>query len=247
MPRLPQIRLSYGTELTQEYRRKKISMGDGYSVRAQDGLNAAPQRWKLIWENIPNADAEMLRQFFKELGGVDLIRWQPIDQPEALLWTAGGFSSQPSTFGKRNCSVTLEQEFDLVGPKPANIGVPVISGDLRALGTLNGTLGTWTNEPEDYFFQWYVTDELIPIEGALLSSYKSALDLVGQKVRVGVSAGNLGGDTLAMSAPVTILPALVVPTIDNTFANSETVYINHPAFRGAFESIQDQIAAWEGQ
>lgn len=113
MVALPNILLGYGTQMTQDYRRKRIQMGDGYSVRARDGLNSTPQQWQFTWDNIPKEDAEDLRVFFEELGGVDLIEWTPLDQDTELKWTATGFQMQPSSFGKRTCSVTLTQEFDL--------------------------------------------------------------------------------------------------------------------------------------
>lgn len=113
MAALPAIDLGYGTQMGQDYRRKRITFGDGYTQRSRDGLNSAPQQWKFTWDNIPNADAETLRQFFEGLGGVDLVEWTPLGQGTELKWTATGFESQPSSFGKSTCSVTLTQEFDL--------------------------------------------------------------------------------------------------------------------------------------
>jgi phage-related protein len=113
MAALPAIELGYGTQMSQDYRRKRIQMGDGYSVRSRDGLNAAPQQWSFTWDNIPKVQAEELRVFFEELGGVDIIEWTPLDQDTELKFTATNFQSQPTTFGKRTCSVTLTQEFDL--------------------------------------------------------------------------------------------------------------------------------------
>jgi phage-related protein len=113
MAELPLIELSYGIEMAQDYRRKRIQMGDGYSVRARDGLNSSPQQWRLTWDNVRNAQAEILRTFFEGLGGVDIIEWTPFNQAVQLKWTATGFTSQPTTFMRSTCSVTLTQEFDL--------------------------------------------------------------------------------------------------------------------------------------
>lgn len=110
---IPLIELSYGTNMTQEYRRKRIQFGDAYSQRARDGLNSTPQQWSLNWDNIRNPQAEILRTFFEGLAGVDLVEWRPLNQPLSLKWTATGFQSQPTTFGRSTCSVTLTQEFDL--------------------------------------------------------------------------------------------------------------------------------------
>lgn len=113
MVALPSIDKSYGTQMQQSYRRKRIELGDGYSVRALEGLNAKPQVWKIIYDNVTKEEAEELRVFFETLGGVDLIEWQPYNQPDELKWTATDFQSQPSTWQKLSCSVVLTQEFDL--------------------------------------------------------------------------------------------------------------------------------------
>ncbi len=113
MVALPNIDQSYGTQMDQDYRRKRIQMGDGYSVRARDGINAEPQQWQVVWDNVSKEDAEDLRVFFEDLGGVDLIEWTPHGQLVELKWSATAFRSGPSTWGKATCSVTLTQEFDL--------------------------------------------------------------------------------------------------------------------------------------
>jgi phage-related protein len=113
MVALPDIELGYGTQMAQDFRRKRISFGDGYSQRARDGLNNAPQVWTFTYDNIPDQQAEQLRLFFEALGGVDVIEWKPLGQATVLKWTATNFQSQPSSWRKKTCSVTLTQEFDL--------------------------------------------------------------------------------------------------------------------------------------
>lgn len=113
MVALPDVLLGYGTNMTQDPRRKRISFGDGYSQRAKDGLNNAPQVWNFTYDNIDDDKAEELRVFFEALGGVDVIEWKPLGQPDVLKWTATNFQSTPSTWQKRTCTVTLTQEFDL--------------------------------------------------------------------------------------------------------------------------------------
>lgn len=105
--------LSYGTDMQQDYRVRRVDYGDGYSQRALPGLNSTPQRWRLVWNGISEADAEMLRKFFAGLGGVGIIDWTPFGQATALKWTGSGWTSKPSGFMKRDCSITLSQEYDL--------------------------------------------------------------------------------------------------------------------------------------
>lgn len=105
--------LSYGTDMQQDYRVDRIDYGDGYAQRALKGLNSKPQRWRLIWNGISDADAEMLRVFFEGLGGVGIIDWQPYNQAASLKWTGNGWNAKPTGFLKQDCSITLSQEFDL--------------------------------------------------------------------------------------------------------------------------------------
>lgn len=107
--------LSYGTAMTQNYRRKRVDFGDGYSQRARDGLNVAPQQWQLSWLRISDADTETLRVFFEAQAGVGIIDWAPYNQNQALplKWTATGWSARPAGYKIQDCGITLTQEFDL--------------------------------------------------------------------------------------------------------------------------------------
>ena len=112
MVAIPFLDLSYGTDMSQEYRSGRVDFGEGYSQRDKR-LNGAPQEWRLVWDNIPDETAEELRLFFEELQGVDIIDWTPFNQSTALKWTASGWRSKPSGFQRHSASITLRQEFDL--------------------------------------------------------------------------------------------------------------------------------------
>lgn len=113
MTALPDIDLSYGTDMTTSYRVRRVDFGDGYSQRYGDGLNTRRQQWRLVWERIPDAQAEELRLFFDALGGVGVIEWKPYNQPDTLKWTANDFNSKPVGTLISSVTVTLTQEFDL--------------------------------------------------------------------------------------------------------------------------------------
>jgi phage-related protein len=106
--------LSYGSGMSQEYKVRRVDF-EGYSQRAQMGLNSKPQRWQLMWSKISDTDAETLRAFFEGLGGSGIINWAPYgqNQSKVLKWTANGWSAKPSGFLVQDCSITLSQEFDL--------------------------------------------------------------------------------------------------------------------------------------
>lgn len=109
-----ELDLSYGTDMSQDYKISRIDYGDGFSQRAEKGLNGKPQRWRLMWNNISKADAEMLRLFFEDQGGVAPIEWTPFGQTAELVWTANGWSAKPVGFMRFDCSITMTQEFDLL-------------------------------------------------------------------------------------------------------------------------------------
>lgn len=107
--------LSYGSDMTEAYAVRRVQFGDGYAQRAKAGLNNVRQQWRLMWTGLPDADAETLRLFFRQLAGVGLVDWAPYNQPQnqPLKWTATGWSAKPSGFKVQDCSITLTQEFDL--------------------------------------------------------------------------------------------------------------------------------------
>jgi phage-related protein len=107
------VALSYGTAGAQNYNRNRVQFGDGQSQRKARGINNAPQRWQLVWTRISDEDAETLRLFFEDLAGVGVVDWKPYAQPAMLKWTATGWQNKPSGFQVQDCSINLEQEFDL--------------------------------------------------------------------------------------------------------------------------------------
>lgn len=46
-----------------------MKFGDGYEQRAGDGINTDPERWDLIFENEPPADADAIESFLKTQAG----------------------------------------------------------------------------------------------------------------------------------------------------------------------------------
>lgn len=105
--------LAYGSGGTEEYRVRRVDFGDGYSQRGRKGKNSRRQQWRLQWTKISEADAEVLRDFFGDAGGVDVIEWTPVAQATELKWTATGWTNDPSGPGLMDCSIVLTQEFDL--------------------------------------------------------------------------------------------------------------------------------------
>ena len=110
---IPYLDLSYGTDMSQDYRSRRVDFGEGYSQRVKS-MNGTPQKWRLVWDKIRDDTAETLRVFFEGAAAADLIQWQPYNQPTLLYWTADSWSQRPSGFLVNDCSIVLTQEFDLI-------------------------------------------------------------------------------------------------------------------------------------
>jgi hypothetical protein len=83
---------------------------------------------------------------------------------------------------------------------PANASPPTISGLPEQDHTLTGALGSWTNGPTTYSYQWQrCAPACVDIPGAVTSSYTLGAQDVGTSVRFVVSATNAAGSTRAAS------------------------------------------------
>lgn len=206
MALIPYLDMSYGTGMSQEYKGRRVDFGEGVSQRAKR-LNGAPQQWRLVWDNIPDATAEELRKFFEDRQGVELIRWTPYGQTTALKWTATGWQSKPSGWLVQSASVTLTQEFDLPGPAPVNTALPTITGNPYLGHTLTAVIGSWTNYPTSFAYQWKRNG--VAITGATSKTYVLVAADLGASITVTVTASNVDADTAATSGakgPITEEP-----------------------------------------
>jgi trimeric autotransporter adhesin len=86
---------------------------------------------------------------------------------------------------------------------PANTALPSISGTPQVGETLNCDTGTWSGAtPQTYSYEWL--QDNAPIGGETSSDYQVRQADIGHSIRCRVTAENLGGQSSAMSDPVTI-------------------------------------------
>lgn len=112
---LPDIRMSYGVSMTEEYKVKTIKYGDNYSSRTSEGINAVRQKWKWVWNSVTETDAETLRAFFSARKGVESIQWTPHGETvERSFVTTGGFRKSFKRFNTFDCSINVVEVFDNV-------------------------------------------------------------------------------------------------------------------------------------
>jgi hypothetical protein len=88
--------------------------------------------------------------------------------------------------------------FEFVPPPPANTGLPAVTGTPTVGNTLQCQPGTWTGGPT-FSFAWLRNGT--PIAGAGGAAYGLTAADVGRAIQCRVTGSNLGGQTVATSAP----------------------------------------------
>lgn len=99
---------AYGLADAPKFNRSAVSYGDGYEQRARKGINNVRGSWSVTWQNIKNADADVLTLFLNTRGGVDPFRWtHPVtnvehlvvcDEPPHRSYDVPGRSTMTATF-----------------------------------------------------------------------------------------------------------------------------------------------------
>ena len=97
---------------------------------------------------------------------------------------------------------------------PSNSGLPSIVGSLIDGQTLTASNGSWSGTaPISYGYQWQTCnakgEACEPLSGATGATLGLISSLVGDTVRVVVTATNSGGSTQAASAPTSVIKALL--------------------------------------
>src|SRR5207244_11191044 len=91
---------------------------------------------------------------------------------------------------------------------PANTARPTISGTAQQGQILTAQVGTWSNSPTSYAYQWRRCDSsganCADIAGATSSSYGVVGADVDSTLAVGVTASNSAGSSTAFSAPTAV-------------------------------------------
>jgi len=101
---------------------------------------------------------------------------------------------------------------------PVNTSPPTIVGTAQPGQILTAQVGTWSNSPTSYAYQWRRCDNLgancVDIAGATSASYGVLIGDIGSTIKVVVTATNAAGSTTASSAATAVVQATPPP---NTF------------------------------
>ena len=102
-----------GSPQTTNYKIKTATMGDGYVIRAQDGINSLTDTIDLTWPALTPNNCNVIKQFFDDTRGYKAFRWTAPGDTTEKLWTCG--SPKIGRFGiYSTLDITLTQVHDVL-------------------------------------------------------------------------------------------------------------------------------------
>jgi phage-related protein len=108
----PPVAPGYASQRQIQARVLRADFGDGYSLRAGDGLNSVKRVWSLTWPVLRIAEADVIEAFLTARGGVQPFWWTAPDEgPRQFI--CPGWSRQKSAAGIDGLTATFEEVFDL--------------------------------------------------------------------------------------------------------------------------------------
>ena len=115
MAALPlQTFISQQSSRVRKYRVIEVRLGDGYSQRTADGLNAAEDSWTIVWENLTTTDRTTLMTFFDTVGSWSVFTWMAPGDSVTKKWRIQSDVNERAKAGNLyDISVKVRQEFDL--------------------------------------------------------------------------------------------------------------------------------------
>lgn len=166
------------------------SLTDWAYVRASWGPTLGIKTNKTLWTWGPNS--------YGQLGlGDTTNRSSPVQVGTSTSWI--------NQTAARTTSLCTK---DGPGSAPTNLTLPIVSGNPTEGQTLSSTLGTWSNDPYSFTYQWQRGTS--NIGGATSSTYVVQAADVGSTLRCVITATNSKGATVANSAnTITVVAASV--------------------------------------
>jgi phage-related protein len=108
----PGIVASYNSKVTTTARTLTAGLGDGYTVRAGDGLNNLVRTWDVEYDNITIAQADTIENFLLLTKGYISFYWTP---PRGLIgkWVCSSINRTPIGPSIDSITATFTEVFDL--------------------------------------------------------------------------------------------------------------------------------------
>ena len=115
MPTFPSVTPAYGATKNSNPTVIAVDLGDGYQQRLTYGLNQDAKTWNLNWQNITEADAELIEDFLEARKGQEAFTWTPPDGPSGDLskrWICDAWAKTMTYSGRYSISASFRQVFE---------------------------------------------------------------------------------------------------------------------------------------
>ena len=86
--------LSHGGRGSEKPRYLSVQFGDGYELRAEEGINNIGRTEQLRWRLITYAERDKLRDFFRRHAGVRPFTWRAPHEAAPLKWRCNSWQSE---------------------------------------------------------------------------------------------------------------------------------------------------------
>ena len=103
---------SYGANQKNAPKTRVSSMGDGYEIRVNVGLNQNPKQWSLRWQNISETDADTISTFLDNRASDGAsFDWTPPDPSTSYKWVCDSWIKSIPYLNRATISATFRQVF----------------------------------------------------------------------------------------------------------------------------------------
>lgn len=107
----PDVPPDWGYEIPVEAAVAEAPFGDGYTQRAQDGLNSLRVTVPLRWTNLVTAEWSSINDFLTARAGYQAFYWTPVGHPQ-MKWTCKTWRTVPKDYGYFDVTASFRREFD---------------------------------------------------------------------------------------------------------------------------------------
>ena len=109
-PRDPQL----GGEKTIDFRLLQADFGDGYEQVASDGINAIREKWRLVWNAVPDQEADTIETFVRQVGAWGAFYYKVPGTAATKKWRIESFTRTQSNIEYDAISLSIREIFDFI-------------------------------------------------------------------------------------------------------------------------------------
>lgn len=104
---------AYGLNKSNSPRVLQVQFGDGYSQRAEDGINNLPTTWDVTWDVLSVADADTIETFFNDRAGAESFDYQFPNESASAKYIVKTWNRTDISFDSVRITTQFEEVFDL--------------------------------------------------------------------------------------------------------------------------------------